>query len=88
MTFSYHDPHTPTHAPAQLEGGAAHAHSSHVVVPVLNLSLMVHLPRHGPGASLQHVRRLTDVLHQYISDPRLLDAHVEGAAAVGGGAAK
>ena len=51
---------------AQLEGGPAY-HSSHAaMVPVLNLSLMVHLSQHG-GVSLQHVRRLTDLLHQSMS---------------------
>lgn len=47
------------------------------MVPVLNLSLMVHLSQHG-GVSLQHVRRLTDLLHQSMSDPRLLDAYEGG----------
>lgn len=47
------------------------------MVPVLNLSLMVNLPQHG-GASLQHVRRVTDLLQQYMSDPRLLDAYEGG----------
>ena len=53
-------------------GGGGSGGSQVVMVPVLNLSLLVNLPRHG-GASLQHVRRLTDLLHQLISDPRLLD---------------
>ncbi len=43
-----------------------------VLVPVLNLSLMVQL--HQGGASLQHVRRLTELVHKYMADPRLLDA--------------
>lgn len=62
----------------KLEGGGGGSSGGHVVmVPVLNLSLMVNLPRHG-GASLQHVRRLTDLLHQYVSDPRLLDVAAPG----------
>ena len=59
-----------------------------VMVPVLNLSMMIQLHQSGGSmASLQHVRRLIDLLHKYMADPRQLDiyAQEEEAAAAGQG---
>jgi hypothetical protein len=42
-----------------------------VMVPVLNVSMMIRLH----NASLQQVRRFTDVVQKYMGDPRLLDTY-------------
>ena len=36
-------------------------------------------------ASLQHVRRLVDLLHKYMADPKHLDAYAEEMAGVSNG---
>jgi hypothetical protein len=68
-------------------GGQQQQEREVVLLPVLNVSIQAQLQ--GGAASLQHVRRLTELVHKYMSDPRSCEeeAMMSAAAAVTAAAA-